>query len=203
VVQVGPGIQPQELANTVWAYGTRGWKPGVKARAALRAAVVRVGPDLKPQREGIGARDRAAGSVAHGGAGGHGAAPASAAAARAAAGCGGGGGSGSGSGSGRGGGGTGGVRAGASPAAIMHGRISQEDDPERLLCLDVGDELDSFGVGGGKGRNIALNRLISQEDDPERLLRLLGVELEDLNDVNVATAFSKLGKLCDSGQGGY
>jgi len=58
-------------------------------------------------------------------------------------------------------------------------------------------------VGGGKGRNIALNRLISQEDDPERLLRLLGVELEDLNDVNVATAFSKLGKLCDSGQGGY
>jgi hypothetical protein len=43
---------------------------------------------------------------------------------------------------------------------------------------------------------MALNRLISQDNDPERLLRLLADELPNFNDVNVATAFSKLGKLC-------
>ena len=53
------------------------------------------------------------------------------------------------------------------------------------------------GAGGGRGLSaaIALNRLLSRDNDPERLLRLVA---EELNDVNLATAFSKLGKLCGS-----
>jgi hypothetical protein len=36
------------------------------------------------------------------------------------------------------------------------------------------------------------------EQDPEGLLRLVGEEHLNLNDVNVSTAFSKLGRLCGS-----
>ena len=52
VVRVGPGMKPQGLANTVWAYATQLWRPGAEARAALEAAVVRVGPDMDPQNVG-------------------------------------------------------------------------------------------------------------------------------------------------------
>jgi hypothetical protein len=44
-----------------------------------------------------------------------------------------------------------------------------------------------------------LNGVISQEEDPERLLQLVDARLPDFDDVNVATAVSKLGKLCRSG----
>jgi len=44
-----------------------------------------------------------------------------------------------------------------------------------------------------------LNGRVSREEDPERLLRLVADELPNFNDVNVATAFSKFGKLCHSG----
>ena len=56
------------------------------------------------------------------------------------------------------------------------------------------------GAGGGGGRTaaVALNRLITQEESPEGLLCLVAEELGNLNDVNVSTAFSKLGKLCRS-----
>jgi len=56
------------------------------------------------------------------------------------------------------------------------------------------------GAGGGKGLSaaIALNRLISQAEDPEGLLRLVADELPNFDDVNVSTAFSKLGRLCGS-----
>ena len=54
------------------------------------------------------------------------------------------------------------------------------------------------GVGGGRTASIALNRLITQEESPEGVLCLVAEELGNLNDVNVATAFSKLGKLCSS-----
>jgi hypothetical protein len=36
------------------------------------------------------------------------------------------------------------------------------------------------------------------EESPERLLRLLGAELGNFDDVNVATTFTKLSKLCGS-----
>ena len=54
------------------------------------------------------------------------------------------------------------------------------------------------GGGGGRAAAIALNRLITQEESPEGLLCLVEEELGNLNDVNVSTAFSKLGKLCSS-----
>jgi hypothetical protein len=41
-----------------------------------------------------------------------------------------------------------------------------------------------------------LNGRVSREEDPERLLRLVADELSNFNDVNVATALSKFGKLC-------
>jgi hypothetical protein len=41
-----------------------------------------------------------------------------------------------------------------------------------------------------------LNGLISRQGGPERLLRLIADELPNFNDVNVATAFSKLSKIC-------
>jgi hypothetical protein len=43
------------------------------------------------------------------------------------------------------------------------------------------------------------NHLISQEDCPERLLRLVADKLDNFNVVNVATAFSRLGRHCGSG----
>jgi hypothetical protein len=43
---------------------------------------------------------------------------------------------------------------------------------------------------------IALNGRISREIDPEGLLRLVADEHANFNDVNMATAFSKFGKLC-------
>jgi len=61
------------------------------------------------------------------------------------------------------------------------------------------------GRGGGGGRGVGdvgktpaamLNGLISREGDPESLLRLVADELPKFNDVNVATALSKFGKLC-------
>ena len=54
------------------------------------------------------------------------------------------------------------------------------------------------GAGGGGGRTagVALNRLITQEETPEGVLCLVAEELGNLSDVNVSTAFSKLGKLC-------
>ena len=52
------------------------------------------------------------------------------------------------------------------------------------------------GVGGGRTASIALNRLITQEESPEGVLCLVAEELGNLSDVNVSTAFSKLGKLC-------
>jgi hypothetical protein len=53
-------------------------------------------------------------------------------------------------------------------------------------------------MGNGMGRSIALNRLISYDEDPERLLRLVAEELDSFNDINVATALSRFGKLCGS-----
>jgi hypothetical protein len=47
-----------------------------------------------------------------------------------------------------------------------------------------------------KRRAVALNLRLSREENPEGLLRLLGAELPDFNDINVATVFSMLGKLC-------
>ena len=52
------------------------------------------------------------------------------------------------------------------------------------------------GGGGGRAAAVALDRLITQDEIPEGLLCLVAEELGSLNDVNVATAFSKLGKLC-------
>ena len=56
------------------------------------------------------------------------------------------------------------------------------------------------GMDGGGGSDIsdirsaiALNRLMSQEEDPESLLRMVAADLPSFNDVNVATALSKLG----------
>jgi hypothetical protein len=54
------------------------------------------------------------------------------------------------------------------------------------------------GGGGGRAAAIALNRLITQEESLEGLLCLMAEELGNLNDVNVATTFSKLGKLVSS-----
>jgi len=54
------------------------------------------------------------------------------------------------------------------------------------------------GVGGGRTASIALNRLITQEESPEGVLCQVAEELGNLNDVNVATAFSKLSNLCSS-----
>jgi hypothetical protein len=47
-------------------------------------------------------------------------------------------------------------------------------------------------------RAIALNGRISQQKDPEGLLRLVGDELPNFNDVNVATAFKIFGFLSGS-----
>ena len=44
VVRVGPGMNAQDISNTVLAYGKLGLMPGAAAWAALEAAVVRVGP---------------------------------------------------------------------------------------------------------------------------------------------------------------
>ena len=43
------------------------------------------------------------------------------------------------------------------------------------------------------------NRLISEEEDPQRLLLLVADKLDNFDHINVATAFSKLGKLRASG----
>ena len=58
------------------------------------------------------------------------------------------------------------------------------------------------GRGGAGGRGnpspaALLNGRISHEATPEGLLRLVADEHPNFNDVNVATAFSKFGKLCD------
>jgi len=42
-------MDPQALSNTIWSFATLGMTPGFKARAALEAAVVRVGPGMDPQ----------------------------------------------------------------------------------------------------------------------------------------------------------
>ena len=67
-------------------------------------------------------------------------------------------------------------------------------------CRGGGARRGGRGAGGGGGRAaaVALNRLITQEESPEGLLCLVAEELGNLNDVNVSTAFSKLGKLCRS-----
>jgi len=49
VVREGPGMKPQELSNTVWAYATLGLELGAKARAVMDVAVVRVAPDMNAQ----------------------------------------------------------------------------------------------------------------------------------------------------------
>jgi hypothetical protein len=54
------------------------------------------------------------------------------------------------------------------------------------------------GGGGGRAAAIALNRRITEEESPEGLLRLVADELPSFDGVNVATAFSKLGKLYGS-----
>jgi len=42
-------MKPQETSITAWSYATLGLMPGAEARAALEAAVVRVGPGMVPQ----------------------------------------------------------------------------------------------------------------------------------------------------------
>jgi hypothetical protein len=56
----------------------------------------------------------------------------------------------------------------------------------------------AIALNRGRSAAIALNRLISQEEDAKALLRLVAEELHNFNDVNVATAFNRLGKLCRS-----
>ena len=46
VVQVGPSMDAQNVANTAWSFATLGLMPGAKAGAALEAAVVRAGPGM-------------------------------------------------------------------------------------------------------------------------------------------------------------
>ena len=52
------------------------------------------------------------------------------------------------------------------------------------------------GTRGKRGFDPRLNDLIVQEESPTGLLRLLAVELGNFGNVNVATTFSKFGKLC-------
>jgi hypothetical protein len=49
VVLVASGMEPQGVANTVYAFAALGREPGAAALAALEAAVVRVGPGMDPQ----------------------------------------------------------------------------------------------------------------------------------------------------------
>jgi hypothetical protein len=42
-------MNPQNAANAAWGFATLGLMPGAEARAALEAAVVRVGPDMTAQ----------------------------------------------------------------------------------------------------------------------------------------------------------
>jgi hypothetical protein len=46
---MGLDMKPQETANVAWSYATLGLMPGAEARAALEAAVVRVGPAMTAQ----------------------------------------------------------------------------------------------------------------------------------------------------------
>jgi hypothetical protein len=48
-VRVAPDMKPQEMANTLYAYGVMDRMPGEGTWAALETAAVRVAPDLKPQ----------------------------------------------------------------------------------------------------------------------------------------------------------
>ena len=48
---------------------------------------------------------------------------------------------------------------------------------------------------GRSGRSFVPNPLISKEEDPERLIRLVADKLDNFDPINVATAFSKFGKL--------
>jgi hypothetical protein len=49
VVRVAASINPQELANIVWAYATLGRAPKPETWRALESAAVRVAPSMKPQ----------------------------------------------------------------------------------------------------------------------------------------------------------
>jgi len=53
VVRLGPGMDPQHVANIWWAFSTLGLMPGAETRAALEAAVVRVAPGMEPQHATI------------------------------------------------------------------------------------------------------------------------------------------------------
>ena len=66
--------------------------------------------------------------------------------------------------------------------------------PTRAVA--AGAAAQGAGGGGGRTAGVALNRLITQEESPEGVLCLVAEELGNLSDVNVSTAFSKLGKLC-------
>ena len=68
--------------------------------------------------------------------------------------------------------------------------------PTRAVA--AGAAAQGAGGGGGRTAGVALNRLITQEESPEGVLCLVAEELGNLSDVNVSTAFSKLGKLCRS-----
>jgi len=77
-------------------------------------------------------------------------------------------------------------------------------DPQGFAAAaGFGGDMRGGGRGGGgrrggrQAREVA-NHHILQEEDPDRLLRLVADELPNFNVVNVATAFSKLGKLCCS-----
>jgi hypothetical protein len=43
-----------------------------------------------------------------------------------------------------------------------------------------------------------LLRRYAKEEDPERLLRLVSARLDNFDPINLATAFSKFGKICRS-----
>ena len=49
MVRLGPGMDPQQIANTLSEFGTLGLLPGDEARRTLEAAVMRVGPDMTSQ----------------------------------------------------------------------------------------------------------------------------------------------------------
>ena len=76
--------------------------------------------------------------------------------------------------------------------------MMREEVAAPTRAVAAGAAAQGAGGGGGRTAGVALNRLITQEESPEGVLCLVAEELGNLSDVNVSTAFSKLGKLCRS-----
>lgn len=49
VVRLGPGMDPQQIANAMSEFGTLGLMPGAETRATLEVAVVRAGSYMTSQ----------------------------------------------------------------------------------------------------------------------------------------------------------